>query len=185
MKFAAMSNEHRKISASTTKWMNVANPFTYRTFLIIFSDRNLRQNVIKSRHFGNFITKCLRTIPDDVIPSLATVLRRADLNQGLLSTMTDNSFFEALLEKMSVIPSKENEKKILGTMVILDSCVQKGYSSDFKLFIHLLTNLIQKSNNLTKPAAMLIVSLSSHSKMASRFKKIQGLVEYFTRMKKK
>lgn len=182
-KFASQSKDHLKICASSTKWMNVANSFTYRTFLIIFADQVYRQNIMRSKRFPQFITKCIRYFPDEVLPSLGTVLRRANLNQGMIYNLEDAEFFDALSEKMKIM--ENNEQMMLGSFVILDCCVRSGYTPKFKLFFDQLSSLLQKSNNLTKPAALMFVSLSSHSKIAAAFKHVGGLVKYFEMLKSK
>ncbi|EAX93749.1 TKL family protein kinase [Trichomonas vaginalis G3] len=183
MKFASMSKEHRKIALSTTKWMSIANQFTYKAFLLIFADPEMRNLIIKSKNFSLFLTKCLRQIPNEVLVSLGSVFRRMPIDQSLMYRLTEDDFFEALQEKMNVYAY--DDQKMLGAFIILDACIQKGYSSDYKLFIDLLANCIENSNNLTKPAALLFVALSSHSKMAARFKKVDGLVSYFKELKEK
>ena len=118
-------------------------------------------------------------LPEESSACLGPVLRRANLNQEFINNLADSLFFDALCNALKSAYQAKNSKTIKGVLLILDTCAQAGYAPQFKLFLDMMALFLKTSSELTKPAALIFVTLSSHKKMAGHFKKSPPLVKYF------
>lgn len=179
LKYATLSKENKSLIAKITKWMNFANSSTLKLFLYLFSHYNLRYYLLHARLFPTFLTKCMTMLPEESSACLGPVLRRANLNQEFINNLADSLFFDALCNALKSAYQAKNSKTIKGVLLILDTCAQAGYAPQFKLFLDMMALFLKTSSELTKPAALIFVTLSSHKKMAGHFKKSPPLVKYF------
>ena len=181
LKFAGQQTETARIASLTTKWMNYANSASYKLMLLLFADDESRPRIIFSKNLPQFLSKSLKYCTNDVLLSLGTVLRRIVLSQQFIDRLDDANFFMILLDVMKNIDHSD-QPLMHGAFLILDTLIKGGFSSNYRHFLDFLASFLKESNANTKQAALIFVSLSSHSRMAKHFKYNHPLVSYFTKL---
>ena len=181
LKFAGQQKETAHIASLTTKWMNNANSASYKLMLILFANEETRPRIVFSKYFPQFLSKALKSCTQEVLLSLGTVLRRIVLSQQFIDRLDDASFFNYLLDIMKNM-DHSNQPLMHGAFIILDTLIKAGFSSNYRHYLEFLAGFLKESTQNTKQAALIFVSLSSHSRMAKHFKTNHALVSYFTKL---
>lgn len=179
LKFVSQSQELAALASRHTRWMTFVNMSTLKLFLYEFTYPDFRYNLLHSRLFPIFMTKCLNTMPDEAAYCLGPVLRRSQLDQTYITHFSDFAFFDALFNCAKKSFKEKNVRTLKGILIILDTCAAAGYHSSYKLFLEMLASLLKTSSELTKHAALIFVTFSSHQSLARLFKNNQALIKYF------
>jgi hypothetical protein len=173
--FAGQSPENAQLVLRSSRWMQSGSPEAFRLFLILFRDPDMRTPLMNSLQFPSFLTRMANAGGDDLLTGIAVVLRRCHLKQQHLTALADATFFHCYY---NAVKQTMDHGILLAANSMLDQVARVGFVPEFALFTPLLTQMLAMKNALTGSAAVVLVTLSCHPKIAESFKRT-GLVGYF------
>lgn len=175
-KIASQSYELAQLLAMNPKWMRIYHENAFKLYLILFTYPNLHPILSKALNFSEFMTKFISTGKPIIIESVCSILKRSQLNQQVFENLTKAGFFKVLV---NVVSQGKDISISNSSNTLLDSLARKGYTPDYALFIPGLVEMLSQRNQLTTGAIAVLVTLSCHSRIASKLRQVPSLVSYY------
>ncbi|EAY03825.1 TKL family protein kinase [Trichomonas vaginalis G3] len=166
-----------EILVSDTIWMEKASKHpldVMRLFLILFKNKNNRQNLASSPRFASMMKNLITKKDKSAHTAIATVIRRLQTSQEFIDELEKSGFLKSYIESAE---KSKNHKLIRNVLNMFDYLARSGYSEDYLLLILMLIQQLQQKENVTA-ALTVIVTLSFHKQCAQKFAE-QDLKQYF------
>ena len=163
-------------------WMTKELPTyreTLRLFLVVYSNPDLHDMILKCDYFVGFLTMCASQGGEDDLVIICTVLRRVELTENFVSTQEFNEFMKVYFDAATNQKpgTKVAEQSIYSAMLLTSTVAMIGYLNVFPTIARFIVNTIKDRNALSCYAAEAATVLCAYQKCLNVFKK-EDLANY-------
>jgi hypothetical protein len=176
LKFANQDLSSAQLILGNDKWLESEDPMAFQLFLVLFGYPELRSILVNLQQFPFFLTRAAKSGTGEVLVAIPTVLRRADIDQRILDSLTNHGFIRSYIEAV-----KKCDQKVVYSACngMIEKLAGIGSSSDFRLILPVLGKQLRGKDELTVTAICVLIALSGLRDLG---KYLKDLVPYFQRL---
>lgn len=164
-------SEERNIAQymiQTCEWMGLKLPtyeYTLRLFLVVFSHKQLRNDIGHCEYFVDFITNQAEVADGKVHNLLSKIIRRIDLDPALIDAMSQGGFFASYLARADVLNTVKS--KYLAILMV-DTIAKHCFTREMIPMCKTLVSEIKENGDNAEAALRLGIDLCNYRRCAGR-----------------
>lgn len=131
---------------------------TLRIFLVIFSHKNLRPQLVSERKtFVNFLCRLVDIGKSGVLTIITTILRRVLIDQQFIDLLEETSFLHAFIATAKRIG---DDMSMHSALLLVSTLAKIGFTPSYLEISATIANIIQTDTSLTKVACYVAAELN-------------------------